>query len=75
MIENKIIFQTLQPIDDGVVTFERNQCKITSVGSVGNQNLTITNVYFVERLNFNLLSVNKFYDNGYHVKFDSIFVI
>jgi hypothetical protein len=71
MIDNKINFKILQQIDGGIVTFGGNQGKIIGIGSVGNQYITITHVYLVESLNFNLLSVSKLYDNGYHITFDS----
>jgi hypothetical protein len=70
MTDNKINFQTLQSIDD-VVIFGENRGKIIGVGSIDNQNLTITNIYHVEDLNFNFLSVSKLCDSRYHIKFDS----
>jgi GAG-pre-integrase domain len=71
MTSNKINFKTLPQFDGSIVTFGGNQGKIIGIGSVGNQHITITNVYLVEGLNFNLLSVNKLCDNGYHITFDS----
>jgi GAG-pre-integrase domain len=71
MTGNKINFKTLQPIDGGIVTFGGNQGKIIGIESVENQYIIITNVYLVEGLNFNLLSVSKFCDNGYHITFNS----
>jgi hypothetical protein len=40
-----------------------------NIDSVGNQNLTISIVYLVEELNYNLLSVSKLCDVGYYIKF------
>jgi hypothetical protein len=71
MIGNKMNFKILQSFDGSVVTFGENQGKIIGIWSVGNQNLTITNVYLMEGLNFNLLSVSKLYVNKYHINFDS----
>jgi hypothetical protein len=63
MIDNKMNFQTLQSIDG-------NQGIIIDVGSVVNENLTITDVCLVED-NFNLQSVSKLCDNEYPITFDS----
>jgi GAG-pre-integrase domain len=71
MTGNKINFKILQSIDGGIVTFGGIQGKIIGIGSVENQHITITNVYLVEGLNFNLLSVSKLYDNEYHIIFNS----
>jgi hypothetical protein len=71
MTGNKMNFRTLQQIDGGIVIFGGNQGKIICIGSVGNQYIIITNVYLVDGLNFNLLSVSKFYNNVYHITFDS----
>ena len=64
-------FITLEPYDGGLVTFGTTKSKIIGIGKVGNQNLTISNVYFVNGLNFNLLSISQLCDAGYDVKFDS----
>jgi hypothetical protein len=71
MTGNKMNFKTLQQFDGGMTTFGGNQGKIIGIGSVGNQYITITNVYLVDGLNFKLLSVRKLCDNGYHITFDS----
>jgi GAG-pre-integrase domain len=67
----KMNFKPLQQIDGNIVTFGGNQGKIIGIGLVENQHITITNVYLVEGLNFNLLSVSKLCDNEYHIIFDS----
>jgi hypothetical protein len=54
-----------------IVTFGGNQDKIIGIGSAGNQHISITNVYLIEGLNFNLLIVSKLCDNRYHITFDS----
>ena len=64
-------FITLEPYNGGTVTFGSNSKKVIGIGNVGNQNLTISNVYLVEGLNFNLLSVSQLCDAGYNLKFDS----
>ena len=64
-------FISLEPYDWGLVTFGTTKSKIIGVGNVGNKNVTISNVYFVEGLNFNLLSIIQLCDSGYDVKFDS----
>jgi hypothetical protein len=71
MTSNKMNFKTLQPIDGGIVIICGNQGKIISIGSIENQHITIINVYLVEDLNFNLLSVSKLCDNEYHNTFNS----
>ena len=63
-------FVALEPYNGGTVTFGSNSKKIIGIGNVGNQNLTISNVYLVEGLNFNLLSVSQLCDVGYNVKFE-----
>ena len=72
MTGDKSNFKYLESYDGGSVTFGSNQRKssIIGLGSVGNQNLTISDVYLVEGLNFNLLSVSKLCDAGYYIKFD-----
>ena len=64
-------FLSLESYDGGLVTFGTTKSKIIGVGKVGNQNVTISNVYFVEGLNFNLLSISQLCDSGIDVKFDS----
>ena len=73
MTGNKSSFISLEPYNGGTVTFGSNlrKSKIVGIGKVGNENLTIKDVYLVEGLNFNLLSVSQLCDAGYTVKFDS----
>jgi hypothetical protein len=69
MTDNKKKIKTLQQIDGGIVTFGGNQGKIIGIGSVENQHITITIVYLIDSLNFNLLSISKLCDIG--ISFDS----
>ncbi|KAJ4810455.1 Pol [Rhynchospora pubera] len=72
MTGDESCFKTLEPFDGGEVTFGNNLRKssIIGIGSVGNQNLTVFNVYLVDGLNYNLLSVSQLCDAGYYLKFD-----
>ena len=72
MTGNKSSFISLEPYNGGTVTFGSNlrKSKIVGIGKVGNENLTIKDVYLVEGLNFNLLSESQLCDAGYTVKFD-----
>ena len=73
MTGDKSNFTTLEPYDGGWVTFgnHKRKSKIIGLGTVGNQHLTIKNVYLVDGLTYNLLSVSKLCDTGYYVKFDT----
>ncbi|KAJ1700212.1 hypothetical protein LUZ63_008724 [Rhynchospora breviuscula] len=72
MTGDETCFKALESFDGGEVTFGNNLRKSTiiGIGSVGNQNLTVSNVYLVDGLNYNLLSVRKLCDAGYYLKFD-----
>jgi GAG-pre-integrase domain/Integrase core domain len=72
MTRDKSNFKTLESIDDGSVMFGSNQIKSKIIGlsTVGNKNITISNVYLIDGLNYNLLSVSRLCDVGYYVKFD-----
>jgi hypothetical protein len=65
-------FSSLEPYDGGTVTFGNNKRnnKIIGISTIGVKNLTISNVYLVDGLNFNLLSINQLCDAGFYVKFD-----
>jgi GAG-pre-integrase domain/Integrase core domain len=65
-------FSSLEPYDGETVTFGNNKRKnkIIGIGTIGVKNLTISNVYLVDGLNFNLLSISQLCDVGFHVKFD-----
>jgi GAG-pre-integrase domain len=72
MTEFNSNFSSLEPYDGGTVTFGNNKrkSKIIGIGTIGVKNLTISNVYLVDGLNFNLLSISQLCDAGFHVKFD-----
>jgi hypothetical protein len=59
-------FSSLEPYDGGTVTFGNNKRK----SKIGVKNLTISNVYLVDVLTFNLLSISQLCDAGFYVKFD-----
>ena len=73
MTGDKSIFKLLEPYDGGTVTFgnDNRKSSIIGIGSIGNQHLTISNVYLVDGLDYNLLSVSKLCDSGYYAKFDA----
>jgi hypothetical protein len=53
------------------VKFGGNQTgKIIGTGTIGNSSISINNVWLVDGLKHNLLSISQFCDNGYDVMFD-----
>jgi len=53
------------------VKFGGNQAgKIIGTRTIGNSSISINNVWLVDGLRHNLLSISKFCDNGYDVMFD-----
>jgi len=56
--------------EGGTVGFGGNQTgKIIGSGTIGNSSISINNVWLVDGLNHNLLSISQFCDNGYDVLF------
>jgi len=52
------------------VNFGGNQSgKIIGMGTIGNSSISINNVWLVDDLEHNLLSISQFCDNGYNVMF------
>jgi len=52
------------------VKFVDNQSgKIIGTGTIGNSSISINNVWYVDGLEHNLLSISQFCDNGYDVMF------
>src|SRR4030066_2403253 len=47
--------------------------KIVGTGMIGNSSISINNVWLVEGLTHNLLSISQFCDIGYEVVFDKSF--
>lgn len=74
MTGERSIFQTLNMKEGGSVGFGGNQKgKIIGTGMIGNSSISINNVWLVEGLKHNLLSISQFCDNGYEVMFDKSF--
>jgi len=62
------LFLTLTMKEGGTVGFGGNQTgKITGSGTTGNCSVSINNVWLVDGLKHNLLSISQFCDNGYDV--------
>jgi hypothetical protein len=71
MIGEKSMFLTLTMKDRGSVKFGGNQSgKIIGIGTIGNSSTSINNVWLVDGLEHNLLSISQFCDNGYDVLFE-----
>ena len=67
------MFLTLLPADLGKVTFGDNKKGIIKgIGTVGKEDATkIHNVYYVDGLKHNLLSISQLCDSGYDVVFQA----
>jgi len=64
------MFLTLTMKEGGNVKFGGNQSgKIIGIGTIGNSSISINNVWLVDGLEHNLLSISQFCDNGYDVMF------
>jgi len=73
MAGEKSMFLTLAIKEGGNVKFGGNQSgKIIGTGTIGNTSISISNVWLVDGLKHNLLSISQFCDNGYDVLFDKI---
>ena len=71
MTEEKSMFLTLTMKEGGDVKFGGNQTgKIIGTGTIGNSSISINNVWLVDGLRHNLLSICQFCDNGYDVMFE-----
>jgi len=67
----KSMFLTLTMKEGGDVKFGGNQTgKIIGTITIGNSSVSINNVWLVDGLRHNLLSISQFCDNGYDVMFD-----
>ena len=65
------MFITLTMKEGGNVKFGENQAdKISGTGTIGSSSISINNVWLVDGLEHNLLSISQFYDDGYDVMFD-----
>jgi len=57
--------------EGGNVTFGGNQAgKIIGTRTIGKSSISINNLWLVNGMEHNLLSISQFYDNGYDVMFD-----
>jgi len=64
------MFLTPTTKEGGNVKFGGNQSgKIIGIGTIGNSSIFINNVWLVDGLEHNLLSISQFCDNGYDVMF------
>jgi len=64
------MFLTLKMKEGGNVKFWGNQSgKIIGTGTIDNFSISINNVWLVDGLEHNLLSISQFCDNGYDVMF------
>ncbi|WJX51639.1 hypothetical protein P8452_37816 [Trifolium repens] len=71
MTGDKHMFQTLTLKEGETVGFGGNyKGKITGTGTVGNSSLSIKDVWLVDGLKHNLLSISQFCDSGFVVKFN-----
>ena len=65
------MFLTLTMKEGETVGFGGHQnSKIIGIGTIGNSSISINNVWFVDGLRHNLLSISQFCDSGYDVMFD-----
>ncbi|XP_075100569.1 uncharacterized protein LOC142176524 [Nicotiana tabacum] len=71
MIGDKNLFKEVTKIDIGSFKFgDDSKGKIIDTGIIPfNKNCDITEVYLVDGLNYNLLSISQLCDSGYEVKF------
>ena len=66
---------TLTMNEGGNVKFGGNQsCKIICTGTIGNSSISINNVWLVDGLEHNILSISQFCDNGYDMMFEKTIV-
>ena len=70
-VKQKSMFLTLTMKEGGTVGFGGNQTgKIIGTGTIDNSSVSINNVWFVDGLRHNLLSISQFCANGYDVLFN-----
>ncbi|GAV67450.1 hypothetical protein CFOL_v3_10955, partial [Cephalotus follicularis] len=71
MTGNKRLFITWKPKDGGNVTFGDNtKGQIVGTGSIGNKDISISNVLHVKGLKHNLLSISQLCDKNCRVIFE-----
>jgi len=65
------MFLNLAMKEGGNMKFGGNQSdKIIGTRTIGNSSISINNVWLVDGLEHNLLSISQFCDNGYDVMFE-----
>ena len=70
MTGDRSLFLTMTMKEGGTVGFGGNQTgKIIGSGTIGNSSISINNVWLVDGIRHNLLSISQFCDNGYDVLF------
>ena len=70
MTGDRSLFLTLTMKEGGTVGFGGNLTwKIIGSGTIGNSSVSINNVWLVDGLKHNLLSISQFCGNGYNVLF------
>ena len=70
MTRKKSMFLILTVKEGGKVKFGGNQSgNVIGTGTIGNSSISINNVWLVDGLEDNLLSISQFCDNGYDVMF------
>ena len=72
MTKNDLLFLNITKINSGKVIFGDNlKGKIIGVGNIkGKSSLLIENVFLIDSLKHNLLSINQLYDKGYVIVFN-----
>ncbi|XP_019237057.1 PREDICTED: uncharacterized protein LOC109217278 [Nicotiana attenuata] len=71
MTGDKQLFKTVTRLDGGIVTFgDKSKGNVIGVGKVPlSPTCDVDEVYLVDELGYNLLSISQLYDNDYEVRF------
>ncbi|PKU74439.1 hypothetical protein MA16_Dca003642 [Dendrobium catenatum] len=76
MTGDKAKFSTLEPSDGRYVTYGDNaKGKITGIGSICKNTITLENVLFISGLKYNLISISLLCDKGLNVSFYASYCI
>ena len=71
MCEDRSQFLSLKKKKGGKVTIGNSKTlQILGKGTIGNSNISIVNVQYVQGLTYNLLSISQLYDDGHTVDFN-----
>ncbi|KAK2995575.1 hypothetical protein RJ640_000051 [Escallonia rubra] len=69
MIDDRSLFSHITPKNGGLVTFgDNSNGKIIGKGKIGTGSISIDNVYLVDGLKFNLISISQLIDSGQKVQ-------